>query len=110
MVQASNDLNATESHPCHCRVCETSRAYQKEHHQQHAQNVRRYYGRNRETILMQKAYKRFLSSATKKLHKQTLIRLADAGFAVPQTASFDMPDDTEVSALSLGAFTGIEVS
>jgi hypothetical protein len=60
---------------------------------------------------MQKAYKRFLSGATKKLHKHTLVRLAKAGFEVPQMVGpMDTLDNIEAPTLSLGAFTSIEVS
>jgi hypothetical protein len=110
MVQSMTNSNDTKNYQCHCRVCETSRAYQKEHHEQHAVNVRKYYNRNRESILMQKAYKRFLSGSTKKLQRQTLIRLANAGLKVPQMALSDTSDETDVRPLSLSAFTSIEVS
>ena len=111
MVQSTSPLIDTDTYPCHCRVCETSRAYQKEHHVEHAQTVRRYYGRNRENILMQKAYKRLLTGTTKKLHKATIQRLINAGYDVPRTAvPLDMGGEFKAPTVSLSAFTSIEVS
>jgi hypothetical protein len=94
--------NNHESHPCTCRSCETHRAYRREHSAEHSEHVRKYYIKHRDAILLQKAYKRYLSGGTKKLHKQTLVRLANAGFDVSRMPLSDLT--------VTGLFTGIEVS
>jgi hypothetical protein len=92
-------------HRCSCRACENHRRYQQLHPEKHNAHVKAYYGRNQEKILMQKAYCRFLSGDTKRFHKQTLIRLANAGFDVSafRTATADL-DDADQSVLTLSAF------
>jgi hypothetical protein len=76
---------------CPCRACENHRRYQQMHPKKHYAHVKAYYNRNQEKILMQKAYKRFLEGSTKRFHRQTLIRLANAGFDISpfQTATID---------------------
>lgn len=73
--------------PCPCHACESHRRYQILHPEQHKEQVRAYYARNQEKILMQKAYARYLAGHTKKFHKQTLVRLKKAGFAIPTDAT-----------------------
>jgi hypothetical protein len=105
MVQSDSPNNHVR-HPCPCRSYETHRAYRRAHPKQHSKHVKKYYIKHREAILLQKAYKRYLSGGTKKLHKQTMIRLAKAGFDVPQMPLSNLTD----TGVSLGLFTGIEVS
>jgi lipopolysaccharide biosynthesis protein len=99
------------SHRCNCRACENHRKYQQMHPEKHNEHVKAYYSRNQERILLQKAYRRYLAGNTKRFHKQTLIRLKNAGFDVSasRTAISDL-DHVGVTSQPLSAFTGIEVS
>lgn len=88
MVYTENTDFPNDVRPCPCRACEGHRRYQQLHPEKHLEHVKAYYNRNQEKILMQKAYKRYITGHTKKLHKQTLLRLENAGFLVPpDTAS-----------------------
>lgn len=72
-----------DTRPCPCRACENHRRYQRLHPERHKEQVRAYYGRNQEKILLQKAYARYIAGHTKKFHEQTLVRLKKAGFSIP---------------------------
>jgi hypothetical protein len=74
--------------------------------------MRAYYYRHHEAILLRKAYQRYVSGRTKKLHKTTTQQLIDAGFDMPQMASgLNTLDDPTAPTLPLGSLTaGIEVS
>jgi hypothetical protein len=79
------------------------------HPEKHNAHVKAYYNRNLENILMQKADN--FEGNTKRFHRQTLIRLANAGFDVlpSQTATSGI-DQAETPVHTLSAFAGIEVS
>lgn len=97
--------------PCPCRACQKHREYAKIHPEKHNANMRAYYYRHHDEILLRKAYQRFMNGRTKKLHKSTTRRLIDAGFDVRQmTSPSDTESEIEASALPLGSFTSIEVS
>lgn len=86
----SRDTDGFEgsTRPCPCRACQNHRRYQRIHQEKHKEQVKAYYVRNQEKILLQKAYARYLQGRTKKFHKETLVRMKKAGFSIPlETAS-----------------------
>jgi hypothetical protein len=97
--------------PCPCQACQKHREYAKTHPEQHNANMRAYYFRHHEAILLRKAYQRYVSGRTKKLYKTTTQRLIDAGFDMPQTTSLNTLNDLGVPTVPMSSFTaGIEVS
>jgi hypothetical protein len=71
----SDDLRS-----CLCSVCKSMREYGERHPDRHTKTVRDYYSRNREDILLTKAFNRHQSGM--KSRPKTLEKLINAGYPV----------------------------
>jgi hypothetical protein len=69
----SDDLRS-----CLCFVCKSMREYGERHPDRHTKTVRDYYSRNREDILLTKAFNRHQSGM--KSRPETLEKLINAGY------------------------------
>jgi hypothetical protein len=65
---------------CLCSVCKSMREYGERHPDNHTKTVRDYYSRNREDILLTKAFNRHQSGM--KSRPVTLEKLINAGYLV----------------------------
>jgi hypothetical protein len=71
----SDDLRS-----CLCSICRSMREYGERHSDRHTKTVRDYYSRNREDILLIKAFNRHQSGM--KSRPETLEKLIKAGYPV----------------------------
>jgi hypothetical protein len=78
--KSDNENYEAGTRGCLCPTCKRQRLYQKMHPEKHLGSVRRYYSRNRDAILLSKAYTRYMKGM--RPQKRTLIKLIDAGFPI----------------------------